>query len=171
MKNLKNIIAIFTTIIFMFAAFPLFTSCVKQEQAPPVKTGEFKQKVGAEKAPAPEAKPVTIPQFLNVYFGFNKYGPKKESVPVISDVAKWMKENPQFKVKIDGYTDTQGPSSYNQGLSELRANYVKKLLVNNGVQDNRIITEGHGEENPVSKKHPENRRVEFKILKVEVQQK
>lgn len=68
-------------------------------------------------------------------------------------------------VTIEGYTDSTGSKELNQRLSEARAQSVKRVLVENGVEANRIDTVGRGEDNPVADNStPEgrasNRRVE-----------
>jgi outer membrane protein OmpA-like peptidoglycan-associated protein len=72
-------------------------------------------------------------------------------------------------VQIIGHTDSDGEASYNQGLSERRANAVADVLQANGVNYSRIVTIGRGENNPVaSNLTPEgksqNRRVEIVIV-------
>lgn len=72
------------------------------------------------------------------------------------------------KVTITGYTDNKGKESYNQWLSEKRAQNVKNYLVKKGIDENRLIVVGMGENNPINTNEtPEgrtqNRRVEFEI--------
>jgi outer membrane protein OmpA-like peptidoglycan-associated protein len=69
---------------------------------------------------------------------------------------------------VEGHTDSTGSDTYNQQLSERRANSVKNMLVQRGVQDYRINTIGYGMSRPlVSNATPEgrqmNRRVEIRI--------
>lgn len=76
---------------------------------------------------------------------------------------------PNSNVQIIGHTDSDGEASYNQGLSERRANAVADVLQANGVNYSRIVTIGRGEDNPVaSNLTPEgksqNRRVEIVIV-------
>lgn len=76
---------------------------------------------------------------------------------------------PNSNVQIIGHTDSDGEASYNQGLSERRANAVADILQANGVNYSRIVTIGRGENNPVaSNLTPEgksqNRRVEIVIV-------
>ena len=167
-KNIWILAIAFVIITLIFGAS--FIGCAKEEKPTPVKVGRSAEKApAAPSAPATprvvEPAPVVIPTLEKVYFDFNKYGPKKDGYEVIATVSDWMKKNTTYKVKVDGHTDTQGDAGYNKNLSELRANYVKKLLVKSGVSEDRIITQGFGEEKPISKKNPENRRVEFTIQK------
>ncbi len=76
---------------------------------------------------------------------------------------------PNSNVQIIGHTDSDGEASYNQGLSERRADAVADVLQANGVNYSRIVTIGRGEDNPVaSNLTPEgksqNRRVEIVIV-------
>ena len=69
---------------------------------------------------------------------------------------------------VEGHTDSQGSESYNQGLSERRANAVRDYLVQRGYPSDRIQSRGKGEGSPIANNaSPEgranNRRVEIII--------
>lgn len=71
-------------------------------------------------------------------------------------------------VLVEGYTDSSGDASFNQQLSEKRAEAVKTELVANGTNPDKIKTVGHGEDNPVADNstregRAKNRRVEIKV--------
>ncbi len=72
---------------------------------------------------------------------------------------------PQFK--IIGHTDSSGTDSYNQSLSMLRAEEVKRHLVDDcGIPAEKLVAVGVGEAFPVDPKNPKadvNRRVEFQV--------
>lgn len=72
---------------------------------------------------------------------------------------------PQFK--IIGHTDASGSDTYNQNLSLLRAEEVKRHLVDDcGVPDAKLLAEGVGEAYPMDPNDPRadvNRRVEFQV--------
>ncbi len=53
-------------------------------------------------------------------------------------------------VVIAGYTDDSGDASFNQQLSEKRAEAVKAELVANGADPDKITTVGYGEKNPIA---------------------
>jgi outer membrane protein OmpA-like peptidoglycan-associated protein len=81
-------------------------------------------------------------------------------------LATALKDNPNTRVKIEGYTDSVGSVAYNQGLSERRAQAVADALEMRGVPGGRYQVEGLGKEYPVaSNATPEgrqqNRRVEI----------
>ncbi|MGG5507223.1 MULTISPECIES: OmpA family protein [unclassified Myroides] len=78
------------------------------------------------------------------------------------------KENPDTNISIFGYTDNTGREEYNLKLSRQRANAVKTYLMQNGVSNKRLATEGMGIADPVASNDTEagrakNRRVEFAI--------
>jgi len=86
----------------------------------------------------------------------------------LNSVAAILKENPDYKVEINGYTDNQGEAVKNKVLSEARANAVKDYLVKNGIEEGRITADGFGDENPVADNktvvgRAKNRRVELKV--------
>ena len=79
-----------------------------------------------------------------------------------------LRESKDIKVEISGYTDDTGPPEYNKDLSQRRAEAVRKHLIESGIDGERIVAKGYGEDNP---KFPNdtkrgrrlNRRIEFKI--------
>ena len=65
-------------------------------------------------------------------------------------IAQIMVKYPQTSILVEGHTDSTGSETYNQQLSERRANSVKNLLVQRGVQAYRINILGYGESRPVA---------------------
>ena len=59
-------------------------------------------------------------------------------------VANYLKQNPDAKLNIIGYTDQVGNAGYNEKLSKKRADAVKQLLVEMGVDTSRLVSEGKG---------------------------
>ena len=84
----------------------------------------------------------------------------------IAKVAAYLKKHPNKNVTIEGHTDSVGSKKYNQGLSERRAESVKKYLVDKfGVDASRISTKGYGKSKPIADNKTEegrqnNRRIE-----------
>ena len=100
----------------------------------------------------------------NIFFDFDKYDLKSESMGEIRHLAKFLSINPDLTIRIAGHTDNAGTAQYNQQLSENRANAVKNALVKLGIPQHKIITIGYGSSKPVSNVDSENRRVEFMIM-------
>ena len=75
---------------------------------------------------------------------------------------------PETNITIIGHTDSKGSDSYNQTLSETRANSVTTYAGQNGVKKARLTAMGKGESDPIAVNDTEegrasNRRVEFVI--------
>ena len=89
-------------------------------------------------------------------------------------VVEIIRNNPPANITLNGYTDSYGEKSYNEMISEVRANMVKAYLVNKGVDSNNIQTFGHGAQQFIgSNKTLEgkrmNRRVEIELSNVKTQ--
>ncbi len=101
-----------------------------------------------------------------ILFDVNKATIKPESMGVLNEIAKLMKEHSDIRFSVEGHTDSDGDEASNQKLSESRANSIKNALVELGIDASRLETKGFGESIPVSENTtPEgkanNRRVEF----------
>jgi outer membrane protein OmpA-like peptidoglycan-associated protein len=93
---------------------------------------------------------------------------KRQSYGILNNVADIMKDNPEYKLVIDGHTDSQGDDQANQVLSEKRAAAVKKYLVDKGIAEDRLTSRGFGETQPKASNDTRegratNRRVEFTV--------
>lgn len=113
-------------------------------------------------APPPVVVPPPPKTFI-IFFGFNKCNITAEADAVLSEAASAAKSSGSASVRIVGHTDTVGSNSYNQKLSECRANAAKANLVGKGVSEGSISTSGKGESELMvqtgdSVKEPQNRR-------------
>ncbi|WP_426141272.1 OmpA family protein [Pseudomonas sp. DWP3-1-2] len=110
----------------------------------------------------------TLVTFGDVLFDLNKAELKTSGLTNVSQLAKFLQDNPDRKVIVEGYTDSSGSAAYNQSLSERRANSVRMALVQMGVDPARIVAQGYGKEYPVADNtsasgRAQNRRVEVTI--------
>lgn len=110
----------------------------------------------------------TLITFGDVLFDLNKAELKPAGKRDVGKLAEFLKEHPERKVMVEGYTDSTGSESYNQQLSERRAQAVRHALVSSGVEIDRIQTVGYGEAFPVASNDSPasramNRRVEVTI--------
>jgi len=132
------------------------------------KKKEAKEKAGGEKLWEDrrgirfEAKPV--------YFDFDKSLVKPEYWRVLREKAEFLKDNPNFNIRIEGNCDERGTNEYNLALGERRAESAKKFLIPLGISPDRIETISYGEERPLAVGHNEdswaqNRRDDFAIMK------
>ena len=84
-------------------------------------------------------------------------------------LAKWMQEEEQIRIRVEGHTDNIGKQELNLKLSEERVFNVKVYLMQKGIAEERIETIGYGGALPIENNSKEatrklNRRVEFEIL-------
>ena len=87
----------------------------------------------------------------------------------LNEVAKALTEqDPESRMAVEGFTDSQGAAAYNQDLSQKRAQSVRDYLVSRGIASDRITAEGFGLNRAIADNHtPEgranNRRVEIVV--------
>lgn len=86
----------------------------------------------------------------------------------LDQLAQFLTDHPERRVQIDGFTDSVGTESYNQTLSQERADAVKTALTTRGIDSSRIGTQGYGKGFPVADNTDSggrqlNRRVEVVI--------
>jgi outer membrane protein OmpA-like peptidoglycan-associated protein len=87
----------------------------------------------------------------------------------LTNLAESLRKYPKTELLIVGHTDSDGSDSYNQGLSERRANSARNYLVSQGVTSVRVRTSGRGESEPIESNatvdgKQQNRRVEVAIF-------
>jgi outer membrane protein OmpA-like peptidoglycan-associated protein len=110
-------------------------------------------------------EPVVI---YGLYFDFAKANIRKQSERVLNEIASVMREHPDWKLRIDGHTDSVGNDAANLDLSKRRAAAVKDALVTRyKIDASRLTTGGSGESSPIDTNDtPEgrarNRRVELR---------
>jgi len=107
----------------------------------------------------------------NIFFNYNKATLRPESKTELENLIKLMNDNPNIKIEISGHTDNIGSAAYNQKLSESRAKAVVDYLIEHGIERSRLSYRGYGFDKPIAPNDTEegrqlNRRVEFKIIKV-----
>jgi outer membrane protein OmpA-like peptidoglycan-associated protein len=105
----------------------------------------------------------------DVLFDFNSAGLRSESQTALQDMANVFQRYPNTTIQVAGHTDSIGSASYNQRLSEQRANSVSSYLENLGVRSSRIDAVGYGKSQPRSSNstaagRQSNRRVEIHVL-------
>ncbi len=106
----------------------------------------------------------------NVFFDFDQFILKDESIPELTRLLKFIEKVPSYKIVVEGHTDNSGSESHNRNLSKKRAQAVADYLILNGVPKSRISAVGFGSSKPsVSNDDEElkslNRRVEVRLEK------
>lgn len=130
----------------------------------------------AEKVKAAAVEPkVVVLAFQDIHFDFDQSTLTPETKVILKRDIKLLKENPNTKIRVAGYTSASGTAEYNQKLSERRAKAVQDYLIEEGViTRDRLSTIGYGETHPAvqeaapkeinSPEAKENMRVLFEIV-------
>ena len=104
-----------------------------------------------------ESAKVTFPV---IYFTFNSIDIQRNEETKLNDILKTLKENPNMKVTVTGWSDTKGSVAVNKRISRQRAEAVKTWLAKNGIEANRITATGNGSDD--TQDADKARRVETK---------
>ncbi|MGF1466339.1 MAG: OmpA family protein [Sandaracinaceae bacterium] len=105
-----------------------------------------------------------------VLFDFGRARVKSRARPVLEAIVNLYRQHPEWtQVRIEGHADVRGTPRFNQRLSELRAQQVRRWLVRFGIPGDAIDAVGYGETRPrawgqAEHIHQANRRVEFVVL-------
>ena len=90
-------------------------------------------------------------QAKSIYFNSGKSTFKSNDVPVRLDaIAAILVQYPNAKFSVEGHTDSDGSTAFNQKLSESRANVVKDAMIKRGISASNIIAIGFGETAPIA---------------------
>lgn len=121
--------------------------------------------------PEPEPEPEVLFEFNGmVTFELDSARLRPSAVAELNEAAAKLNLHPEItRVEVAGHTCDLGDASYNQGLSERRAQAVRDYLVDNGVDADRLAVRGYGEDNPKvantsNANRQQNRRVELVVL-------
>ncbi len=107
----------------------------------------------------------------SINYGFDAYTLNMNAIVEVDKLIVELQSNPNLKVEIRSHTDSRGSSTYNQKLSQKRANEVARFIQSKGIASERLTAKGFGESDlindckdgvPCTKsQHKENRRTEF----------
>lgn len=129
------------------------------------------REVDAKGCPVEKPTPNAQQKFEDVHFAFDRSELSEYAQSLLDHAAavigELSKVYPSLKVNVAGHTDSVGTDGYNQGLSERRANAVKRYLHGKGVDPDRIETSAYGEARPKATNENEegralNRRAEVR---------
>jgi OOP family OmpA-OmpF porin len=97
--------------------------------------------------------------YVSAYFDLNKTKPTNVSSQGIDFVLNYLRKHPDSKLEIFGHADELGSNTYNNKLSNDRAESIKNVLIKAGVDASRISISAVGEDTSVDPKSQEARRV------------
>lgn len=109
---------------------------------------------------------VTMPQ--DILFAVDSAVVQSTLQSDLAALSRNLLDFPDTTVQVIGHTDNTGSASYNQDLSQRRANAVSAILLQNGVPSSRVVAFGRGEDQPIASNldtagRAQNRRVEIII--------
>lgn len=110
----------------------------------------------------------------NIHYDLDKYFLREESKKELNRLVQFMTDNPGVRVELRSHTDSRGSNSYNETLSQNRANAAVDYVVSQGIRRDRLVGKGYGETqllnecadgvNCPEEKHQQNRRTEVKVI-------
>ena len=94
--------------------------------------------------------PKSILSKRSIYFDYDKYDVRAEYKDLVTAHAKFLANNRQFKMLVQGNTDERGSREYNLALGQKRADSIKKMLMLLGAREDQVESVSLGEEKPKS---------------------
>jgi len=131
-----------------------------------VRTGGLGPEYGPDGRPIGAAGAEDPLSKRTIYFEFDSADVDEASRTIIEAHARYLIDNPDIKVVLEGHADERGTREYNLALGERRAKSVADMMALLGVARGRLTTISYGEEKPAALGHDEsawrlNRRVEI----------
>lgn len=111
----------------------------------------------------------------DIYYDFDRWNIRPDAARELDGLVYIMNENP-ITIELSSHTDSRGSDSYNETLSQRRAEAAVQYLISQGIDPTRMTAKGYGESQLVNQcsngvqctdeQHQANRRTEFKITSV-----
>ena len=174
----------FVVLVVILLAMFLTTSCaqkkVTQTEPEVQKVAPDTSKEDAELAArlleekrlqAEAAKPKVVKKEFkdeNIYFAFDSSDLSDQARLILNNNAEYLHQHSSLTVTVEGHCDERGSEKYNNALGKRRAESVKKFLVDQGINTDRVLTISYGENKPVAAGRDEsawakNRRAQMVI--------
>lgn len=92
---------------------------------------------------------ITVPVLIdNIFYEFDKATLTAESATSLDALVELLNQNPNTTIELSSHCDFRGSDSYNQRLSQARAESVVEYLVDKGIEKERLTAVGYGEGKP-----------------------
>ena len=135
------------------------TASASASGTPAARTGSVttKNQTGQRTASQAGAQPTLkgIPGQRSVYYDFDRSEVKPEFRPAIEAHARYLRDNADARVVIEGNGDERGSREYNLALGQKRAEAVRQMMKLSGAADGQIEAVSFGEEKPKAVGHDE----------------
>lgn len=109
----------------------------------------------------------------NIYYDLDESFIREDAKPTLNQLVDLLKRNPSLNIQLSSHTDCQGGTSYNEKLSQRRAESAVQYLIQNGIDPSRLTARGYGESllfntckcsDCTPEEHQQNRRTTFLVL-------
>jgi len=150
---------------------------VLKKEPPKVVVTETDPNAGQNTGPIMTTETVTINQAIrlnNIYYDFDDSKILEDAEQDLYLLEELMNKYPDMVIELSSHTDAQGVSTYNQALSQRRAQSAVDWLIQRGIPSDRMKAVGYGESTILNRcvngvrcsddEHRINRRTEFKII-------
>lgn len=85
---------------------------------------------------------------------------------LVNEIIRFLEKNPTAVITVNGYASSEGELSFNQHISQLRADAFKSYLVSKGIDASRVNANGKGIDNPVSSNDTEDGRIKNRRVEI-----
>ena len=109
-----------------------------------------------------------------ILYDFDQYFLREASEKELDKLVQYMKERPELVVELSSHTDCRGTDSYNEVLSQNRAQSCVDYIITKGISKDHILAKGYGEKQLTNKcsdgvsctddEHQANRRTELRFV-------
>jgi outer membrane protein OmpA-like peptidoglycan-associated protein len=112
----------------------------------------------------------------NILYDFDKHNIRPDAAAILDKLVATMRDNPTLKIELSSHTDSRGTQTYNERLSQRRAQAAVDYLVKRGIARDRMVAKGYGETRLLNRcadgvsctaaEHQANRRTEVEVLDI-----
>jgi hypothetical protein len=112
----------------------------------------------------------------SIYYDLDKADIRADAAEELDKIVQFLTDNPQMNLELGAHTDARASTGYNLKLSQRRAESAVNYIIRRGISKDRIKPKGYGESQLINEcsdgvecpeeMHQQNRRTEFKIIKI-----
>ena len=108
----------------------------------------------------------------NIYYDLDKADIRPDAALELDKLVKILKDNPSIRIELSSHTDARASDSYNDALSQRRAESAVAYIVSQGIDASRLVAKGYGKRQLIiqdaktEEEHQVNRRTEFKVIEI-----
>ncbi|WP_194777324.1 OmpA family protein [Pararhodonellum marinum] len=109
----------------------------------------------------------------NIYYDLDKADIRPDAALELDKLVQILKDNPSIRIELSSHTDARASDSYNDALSQRRAESAVNYIVSQGIERSRLVAKGYGKRQLIipnaqtEEDHQVNRRTEFKVIEIE----